>query len=661
LLILFLLSHENLLIPMRPFRAVSVLVLCAVPGLASNLQFKPRRDINTNFQHLTGLVVADFNGDGKPDIAVTDNADKRVVVYLNNGDGSFSSPISTTIQMSALGAGAIVAGDFNEDGKQDLIVGTIAGPQANIFLSGNGDGTFTQQQTLPGSFGFFSAAVADINHDSHLDLIAGGNGTLYVYLGDGQGNFTLQPFTNQGPSDAFFSVVAGDFNNDGRIDFIATAFNSNNLRYFAGNGDGSFAAPSVLTNSHISNPRFLASADFNGDGKLDLLLGYPDVAVRIFGDGDGTFQLFNLLLLPTPPPISPFPTTAGAPVVAAADMDGDGKIDAVVADSASNSMNVILNGGGSGGVPDFTASLPAAYNQMQIADLNGDGLPDIIATNYITQNISVFLSIRQPTQPTITLTGGASQSLAGTPQLSFSVQVTGVQSLIATGSVTLLDGTTSLGQQTLNTSGQATFSAANPATGQHNFSVSYAGDSNYLAATSNVLPDLVTDFQLSLPSSAQTVTHGATATYNLSLTPVAGFAGNVSFACSGLPLGASCASNMTSINSQPATIALNVITTSASNIHAGIRRSNVVETATLSIASFFLAILLPRRRALPKLALVLFTAIGVSLSVGCSGGSNGSTNTNNPTPVTTAFTITGSATQSGQTVSHQVSANITIN
>jgi hypothetical protein len=107
---------------------------------------------------------------------------------------------------------------------------------------------------------------------------------------------------------------------------------------------------------------------------------------------------------------------------------------------------------------------------------------------------------------------------------------------------------------------------------------------------------------------------------------------------------------------------LNVTTTSANNIHAGNRRSSVVETATLSVASFLLAILLPRcRRALPKLALVLFTVIGLSLSVGCSGGSNGSTNTNNPTPVTTAFTITGSATQSGQTVSHQVSGSITIN
>jgi hypothetical protein len=345
-------------------------------------------------------------------------------------------------------------------------------------------------------------------------------------------------------------------------------------------------------------------------------------------------------------------------------MDGDGKIDAIVADSASNSINVFLNDGTGKfpqTVPDFSASFPAAYNQLQIADLNGDGLPDIIATNYITQNISVFLSIRQPTKPTISLTGGASQSFASTPSLSFTVQVTGIQSLIATGSVTLLDGATSLGQQTLNASGQATFSVPNPATGQHNFSVSYAGDSNYLSATSNVLADSVTDFQLSLPSSAQTVSHGATATYNLTLTPVAGFTGSISFACSGLPSGASCATTATSINGQPATVALNVTTTSANSIHAVFRESHVVETAALSIASFFLAILLPHRRSLPKLALVLFTLLGLSLSVGCSGGSNGSTTTSNPTPVTTAFTITASATQSGQTVSHQVSATITIN
>src|ERR1700722_3800371 len=202
---------------MRSFRAVCVFALCAVQALASTLQFKPRQDINTNFQHLPGLAVGDFNGDGKPDIAVTDYTTKQVVVYLNAGDGTFSSPITTTIQMGALGAGALVTGGFDEDGKLDLMVATIAGPQGNIFLAGNGDGTFTQGQTIRGSNGFFNAAVADINHDSHLDLIAGGNGTLYVFLGDGHGNFTLQPFTNQGGvSDMFFGVVAGDFNNDSK-------------------------------------------------------------------------------------------------------------------------------------------------------------------------------------------------------------------------------------------------------------------------------------------------------------------------------------------------------------------------------------------------------------------------------------------------------------
>ena len=449
-----------------------------------------------------------------------------------------------------------------------------------------------------------------------------------------------------------------------KIDFVATAYNSNNLRYYAGNGDGSFADPYTLSISNVFNPQFLSSADFNGDGKPDLLIGSADLAFAILGNGDGTFQVNSPYYLATPVTPGAPPTTAGPPPVAAADMDGDGKIDAIVADSVSNSINVFLNDGSGKfpqAVPDFTASFPAGYNQLQIADLNGDGLPDIVLTNYLTQNISIFLSVRQPTKPTITLSGGASQSLIGTTLLSFTVQVTGVQGFIPTGAVTLLDETTSAGQQTLNASGQATFSVANPTTGQHNFSVSYGGDSNYLTAASNVLSDSVTDFQLSLASSSQTVVPGATATYNLGLTPVAGFAGNVTFTCSGLPSGASCASNTTSINGQPANIALTVTTTSASNVHAGLRRSNVVECAALSISSFLLTVFLPRRsRGLPKLLLVLFTLI-LGLSVGCSGGSNGSTGTNNPTPVTTPFTITGSATQSGQTVSHQVSASITIN
>jgi hypothetical protein len=106
---------------MRLSRALRIFVLFAVPALAATPQFNPRQDINTGFQHLTGLAVADFNGDGKPDLAVTDNGNKAVVIYLNNGSGSFSTPTFTFIQMSALGPGSIVAGDFNEDGSKILL------------------------------------------------------------------------------------------------------------------------------------------------------------------------------------------------------------------------------------------------------------------------------------------------------------------------------------------------------------------------------------------------------------------------------------------------------------------------------------------------------------------------------------------------------------
>ncbi|WP_260735334.1 FG-GAP-like repeat-containing protein [Tunturiibacter lichenicola] len=651
---------------MRLIRVVCLLATCVLPAIASTPQFSPRQDINTNFQHLTGLAVADFNGDGKLDFVVTDDVDKRVVVYLNTGNGTFAAPISTTLQISAIGVGSIVAGDFNEDGKQDLIVGTVAGLQAAILLTGNGDGTFAQQQALPSSYGFLGAAVADINHDSHLDVILGGNGSLYVYLGDGHGGFTLQPFANQPASDAFFGVVAGDFNNDKKDDFIATGFTGNSLLYFSGNGDGSFASPSTVKSSDIFSPQFLTSADFNGDGNRDLLVGSANIASVSLGNGDGTFQLNSsqVIVLATPPPISQIPATA-PPVVGAADMDGDGKIDAVVADTSSASLSVFLNDGTGKfpqTAPDFTAALPAGSNQLQLADLNGDGLPDIIVTNYVTQNVSIFLSIRQPVKPTVTLTSSASQALVGTP-ITLAAQVSGVQGLGATGSVTLLDGTTSLGQQPLNSASQATFSISNLSTGQHSLSISYAGDSNYLASTSSVLAESVTDFQLSLASAFQTVSSGSTVGYSLSVTPVSSFAGNVTFTCSGLPAGASCNSATAALNGQPATVTVNVTTTAVATneVHAK-PHSHMGEESVLSLASLLVVGLLPfRRRGFPRLAVLLLVSAGLGLALGCSGGGSKGPSSNPPLPVTTPFTITGSTTLAGQTVSHQVSASITIN
>src|SRR5215469_7668323 len=122
---------------MRSLWVPCVLFALTAAATATTPQYSSRQDIVTGFKHLSGLAVADFNGDGLADIAVTDNADKHVVIYLGTKTNTFSAPISTLVQTSSgtsTGLLNLVAGDFNEDGKQDLIVG-INGSEPLVYLS----------------------------------------------------------------------------------------------------------------------------------------------------------------------------------------------------------------------------------------------------------------------------------------------------------------------------------------------------------------------------------------------------------------------------------------------------------------------------------------------------------------------------------------------
>jgi hypothetical protein len=191
-----------------------------------------------------GLVVADFNGDGKPDIAVSDETNNTISVFLNDGTGHFGTPVVTNVTISAVNLGAMVTGDFNEDGKADLAVATIAGSQQTIVLLGNGDGTFQQQPAIANSFGFLSAQVADLNSDGHQDLIMGLDGSLAVSLGAGNGTFNGTTFlTGSSFPGIFLGVAVADFNGDGKLDLAAVdagngSSNTGSLNFYPGNGDG---------------------------------------------------------------------------------------------------------------------------------------------------------------------------------------------------------------------------------------------------------------------------------------------------------------------------------------------------------------------------------------------------------------------------------------
>ena len=641
-------------------RLLAPLFVCFSSLHAATVQFSARQDIPTHSKHLTGLAVADFNGDGKLDIAITDDYSQTVSVYLNDGTGHFGAPVTTTLNVPSIGGlGALVAGDVNEDGKQDLIVAPVAGLQYDVVLIGKGDGTFTQSEQIPGSYGFESAALVDINGDKHLDLVAGGNGSLFVHLGDGKGNFTQQPITSA--SGLYLGLAVGDFNGDKHLDFVAANFTSNQLSFYPGIGDGSFKTAAAIQSSDLFSTSSLASADFNGDGKLDLLVGESDIAYILAGNGDGTFQTDSsknppVILAPT---LSPGPQVGVAPIVATADMDGNGSPDIVAADDGSGKLSVLLNDGtGKFSVigPDFTAALDAGSESVQLADLNGDGLPDVIVTNYKTQNISIFLSVIPKTTPAIAIQSSAAQALAGS-NVTITVQVKGTGTTTPTGSVALASGSTSYGQQNLDPTGQATFTLQSLATGQYSLVATYSGD-KYYGGTANTtgVTQAITDFQVSLPSATQTVAAGASATYTVSLSPIAGFSGPVALSCSGLPSGYNCAPVSAPVSGQALTASVVV---SPPAMIAALKPASKRSPAAPALAmctSLCLCLAFRRRRGFYRATLLAL----LSVSLGLTGCSN-SRNAEPPAYTgTSSFMITATATQGSQTVSHQIAATLAV-
>jgi hypothetical protein len=167
------------------------------------------------------LAVGDFNRDGIADLAVASDDEDSISILMGNGDGSFQSPVTYATGSSVDGQTGLIVADFNGDGKLDIARAAALDTAGTGVLLGNGDGTFQPVQVFGSHSSSYGLAVGDFNGDGILDLTMGANGSGTSIL-TGRGDGTFPQFFNFDYSDPGLNVAVGDFNNDGRLDIAAT-------------------------------------------------------------------------------------------------------------------------------------------------------------------------------------------------------------------------------------------------------------------------------------------------------------------------------------------------------------------------------------------------------------------------------------------------------
>lgn len=327
-------------------------------------------------------ALGDFNGDGKPDLAVANNSTSNISVLLGNGDGTFG--VKTDYDVGQFAYGVVIT-DLNSDGKLDIVAETSIGLSEGVsVLLGNGNGTFqTHVDYLFSGLAQPKSILAnDFNNDSKPDIVVIDGSGASVLLGNGDG--TLQLPVRYGSSNFATSVAVGDFNADSKIDLAVSSYGfgiGGLVSIMLGKGDGTFF-PSV-DYATAPSPFSIVKGDFNGDSKLDLVTSniQVDSVSILLGNGDGTF---------------------GAPVNYAAggfpyelstgDFNSDGKTDLV---SAGNGSGLTILKGNGDGTFQKPLNFLGGGNFAAVLDLNGDAKPDIVSAQS-ENSVAVFINQSGP-------------------------------------------------------------------------------------------------------------------------------------------------------------------------------------------------------------------------------------------------------------------------
>ncbi len=558
--------------------------------------------LNSLADQLKGFpLLADFDGDGVVDlIQISPSGGESTMVWSKGSSNGLYVQSGASVDLGVKGAVAAVAGDFDRDGKQDLVVSyldTTAGAtnvSGLVLLRGNGDGTFTPSAPLTQS----STAIigkplaADLNGDGKLDIVWGN----IAYLNQGNGTFSQVALPIQGTA-----MAVGDINGDGVADLVI----DNTIH--AGNGDGTFKSAALYTIRTPQNSTYISVSigDLNGDGSADVVLQYmADMAglAVAFGDGKGNFTAdTNVYTTGTKAPASAALARLNNQ---APSLPHDNRMDVIVfADGATVSLLNQTDPAPAAPAPlasklTLTAPINAVFPLQPVSlDSTITGLNPTGTVTFTTADgtvlgkeaVGLAVAVLQPSFPTpgtYTVTAAYSGDSNNAPSLSNSVTVSvakgpsttqlqlpfptvpsrvvsTISAIVSgynpTAQVTFTTGVTTLGTAPV-LGGIATLQYRFMEAGSYPITASYPGDASNLPSTSSTSTLTVVagpDFSITITPTTNTVTSGTTATYTLTITPINSYTGTVQLGCQIASLNAICPTTPLSLsNGQPATVTL---------------------------------------------------------------------------------------------------------
>lgn len=341
------------------------------------------------------VVAVDFNDDGIPDIATANLMGSDVSVLLADGSGGYAAAVHYPVGDSPTW---IVAGDVDGDGHTDLVTADLGGGTVSI-LRGDGNGAFATAMSygVGGTFESpYAVALGDANNDGKLDIATANtnisNESISYLAGNGDGTFAAAVLLPIGDAGYYSpqSVLLTDVTGDGNADIVTANLGADNVSVLAGDGAGGFAAATHFATD--PGPVDVVAGDLTGDDIVDLVTvnqSGQDVSVLV-GTGAGAFAAAASYPIYFDVPNDLYKPWAWG--LALGDIDGDGWLDIVTANTQNDTVTVLANDAGTfGSFAVFgTGALPGA---VAIADMDGDGKPDVVTSNRENDDVSVLRNL----------------------------------------------------------------------------------------------------------------------------------------------------------------------------------------------------------------------------------------------------------------------------